>query len=208
MHKLPDMGLCICYRYMLSYDHNLNSLHILDDSQSTDLLGNQANRYIVLWNIEHLTRMATDYKDHLGLKSNINNCSVVDFNLLLLMIFYYSIHLLIYWPLGGIGLHCVNAFPVNPSTHEHIATCLITWQLASIPQEPGQGSLHFWFIHAKLLEQSSLMVHSGLQLGGLPSNSGRHEHDGMSWMFLHIAFNPQGEGIHGSLTGDGNGTEI
>lgn len=53
------------------------------------------------------------------------------------------------------------------------------------------------------------MVHSGLQFGGLPSNSGRHEHDGKSCMFLHIAFGPQGDGTHGSVTGGSNdGTEI
>lgn len=46
-------------------------------------------------------------------------------------------------PFGGIGVHCVNAFPVKPSAQEQIETCFITWQLALMPQEPGHGSLHF-----------------------------------------------------------------
>lgn len=36
------------------------------------------------------------------------------------------------------------------------------------PQDPGQGSLHFRLIHARFLEQSPFVVHSGLQLGGTP----------------------------------------
>jgi len=33
-------------------------------------------------------------------------------------------------------------------------------------------------MHAKLLEQSALIVHSGLQFGGDPIYDGRHEHEG------------------------------
>lgn len=33
-------------------------------------------------------------------------------------------------------------------------------------------------MQARLLEQSALMVHSGLQLGGDPMYDGRHEHEG------------------------------
>lgn len=71
--------------------------------------------------------------------------------------------------------------------------------MALIPQEPGQGSRHFCFIQAKLLEQSSLIVHSGLQFGGLPSKLGKQEHDGIPRRFLHCEFGPHGDGTHGSL---------
>lgn len=36
------------------------------------------------------------------------------------------------------------------------------------PQEPGQGSLHLSFTHARFAGHSEFSMHSGLQLGGLP----------------------------------------
>lgn len=53
---------------------------------------------------------------------------------------------------------------------------LITLHKAATPHEPGQGSRHFSFMHAKLLGHSELMVHSGLQFGGLPILFGRQKH--------------------------------
>lgn len=44
------------------------------------------------------------------------------------------------------------------------------------PQDPGQGSLHFWLLQASFCAQSELTVHSGLQVGGVPIYSGRQEH--------------------------------
>jgi hypothetical protein len=44
-------------------------------------------------------------------------------------------------------------------------------------------------------------MHSGLQFGGLPIISERHEHDGWSLIALHCAFEPQGEGWQGSDRG-------
>lgn len=106
-------------------------------------------------------------------------------------------------PLGGMRLHCVNALPVKPSAQEQIDTCFMTWQLAFNPQEPGHGSLHFWLMQARLLAQSSLIVHSGLQFGGLPSKFGKQEHDGLLRRFWHCELGPHGEGTHGSLWGSG-----
>lgn len=60
----------------------------------------------------------------------------------------------------------------------HIGMWFNTWQWAFHPQEPGHGSLHFSLIHATLLGQSALIVHSGLQFGGDPMYDGRHEHEG------------------------------
>lgn len=55
---------------------------------------------------------------------------------------------------------------------------LTTVQTAERPQEPGQGSLHLRLMHAIWLAHSVLLIHSGLQFGGVPMNSGLHEQDG------------------------------
>lgn len=52
-------------------------------------------------------------------------------------------------------------------------------------------------MQAKLFEHSLLVKHSGLQFGGVPKNSGKHEHDGELLISLQIAFGPHGEGWHG-----------
>lgn len=72
-----------------------------------------------------------------------------------------------------------------PSKHVHIGVWLITLHCAPTPHDPGQGSLHFCRIHAKLLEHSGLIVHSGRQFGGLPIKSIRHEQDGVVPTGLH-----------------------
>lgn len=48
-----------------------------------------------------------------------------------------------------------------------------------------------WFAH------SLLLIHSGLQFGGVPINSGKQEHEGESLMTLHSAFEPHGDGWQG-----------
>lgn len=69
--------------------------------------------------------------------------------------------------------------------------------------DPGQGSLHFMFIHALLYEHSLLVIHSGLQLGGEPINSGKHEQEGVSPFVWHWELGPHGDGTHGLPTGNG-----
>lgn len=103
----------------------------------------------------------------------------------------------------GSRVHWVNAFPVNPSLHVQIDKCVITWQFALIPQEPGHGSRHFWLMQAKLLAHSSFIVHSGLQLGGLPSKLAWQEQDGIPLRLRQTEFGPQGDGMHGSLSSCG-----
>lgn len=66
-----------------------------------------------------------------------------------------------------------------------------------MPQDPGQGSLHFSRMQAKLLAHSELIVHSGLQFGGLPIYSAKQEHDGEPPMSRHCEFGPQGDGRQG-----------
>lgn len=49
-------------------------------------------------------------------------------------------------------------------------------------------------MQAKELEHSELLMHSGLQFGGDPINSGKQEHEGDPLISLHCAFGPHGEG--------------
>jgi hypothetical protein len=44
-----------------------------------------------------------------------------------------------------------------------------------------------------------LLVHSGLQFGGEPKNSGRQEQDGKSSVTRHSEFGPQGDGKQGLI---------
>jgi hypothetical protein len=76
--------------------------------------------------------------------------------------------------------HWVNGSPVNPDEQTQFGVWLTTWHSALVPQDPGQGSLHFKLIHARWLAHSLLLAHSGRQLGGEPVYSGRQEHDGLS----------------------------
>lgn len=80
----------------------------------------------------------------------------------------------------------------------------VHWALP--PQEPGHGSLHFSFLHARLLGHSESFTHSGRQFGGRPIKFGKQEHAGCVPITLHCELGPQGEGIHGfplSVVGEG-----
>lgn len=71
--------------------------------------------------------------------------------------------------LPGTGWQYVKGSPVNPLLQEHIGVWFTTEHAAFEPHEPGQGSVHFWLIHDRWLGHSGLMVHSGLQDGGVPT---------------------------------------
>lgn len=49
-------------------------------------------------------------------------------------------------------------------------------------------------MQAKLLKQSELLAHSGLQFGGEPIYSFKHEQDGESPTAWHCEFGPHGDG--------------
>jgi len=51
-------------------------------------------------------------------------------------------------------------------------------------------------------------MHSGLQFGGDPMNSGKQEQDGVSPFTWHCELGPQGDGTHGFPTGSGSATKI
>lgn len=78
---------------------------------------------------------------------------------------------------------------------------LMTLQTALWPQAPGQGSRHFWLMHASWLGHSELIVHSGRQLGAWPRKVARQEQAGTPLMLRHSEFGPQGVGTQGSRRG-------
>ena len=72
----------------------------------------------------------------------------------------------------------------------------MTLHSAFVPQVPGQGSWHLDRIQLNVDGQSVSTTHSGRQPSyGLPIYSGKHSQS----PFLHIAFGPQGDGLHRSL---------
>lgn len=58
--------------------------------------------------------------------------------------------------------------PVYPEIQIQTGECFTTVQVVLDPQDPGQGSLHFSFWHARFPGHSALIVHSGLQFGERP----------------------------------------
>lgn len=68
------------------------------------------------------------------------------------------------------------------------------------PQGSGHGDTHFLFLHVFSEGHSALTTHSGLQFGGDPLYSGKHEQMLRPFETLHWLFGPQGDGWHG-LTG-------
>lgn len=55
----------------------------------------------------------------------------------------------------------------------------------------------------KWIGHSLLLTHSGLQFGGDPINSAKHEQEGESPWTLHWEFGPHGDGMQGLPTGWG-----
>lgn len=78
---------------------------------------------------------------------------------------------------------------------------MTTWHCASLPQDPGHGSLHLLFMQARFDGQSGFIIHSGRQFGGVPMYDDKHEHDGLLPEDIHWEFGPHGEGTHGFLGG-------
>lgn len=99
-----------------------------------------------------------------------------------------------------IGVQRMNGSPVYRDGQLHIGLWLTTWHLAFIPHVPGHGSLHFWLLHASFCGQSALLVHSGLQVGGLPIYPTTHEHTAWLLICRHWEFGPQGDGLHGFVS--------
>lgn len=61
----------------------------------------------------------------------------------------------------------------------------MTLQRVFLPQAPGHGLMHFWLEHASLNLQSELTMHSGRQLGGLPTYPWTHTQTACPFTSLH-----------------------
>ena len=91
-----------------------------------------------------------------------------------------------------------------PVMQTHIGIWFLTLHFALYPHNPGQGSMHFWFLHALSSGQSLLIWHSGRQFGGEPIMPGRQEQSHLSPRFLGgFEKGPQGLGSHGSSASTG-----
>jgi hypothetical protein len=100
-----------------------------------------------------------------------------------------------------IGEHLVKGSPVKPGGQLQIGLWFITLQRAWSPHVPGQGFIHLWLLHAWFWGHSELTTHSGLHVGGLPMYPVRHEHTACPLVSRHWLFGPQGDGLHGCVTG-------
>lgn len=61
-------------------------------------------------------------------------------------------------------------------------------------------------MHASMLEHSGLMVHSGLQLGGIPKYPTKQEQEGDLPMLRHSELGPHGDGTQGFTNMGGSGS--
>ena len=97
-----------------------------------------------------------------------------------------------------------------PTGHWQMGLWLTTWHLALEPHTPGQGSTHFWLMQAVVKLHSELMIHSGLQFGGLPEKLGWQEQTQAPFISLFWLLGPQGSGSQGfsGTTGSVNTQEF
>lgn len=90
------------------------------------------------------------------------------------------------------------ASPVKSGSHEHDGAWLTTRQTAFIPQISAHGFMHLLLRQAFDLPQSSFVTHSGRHpVYGSPKYSGIQVHEPAPFFSLHIAFDPQGDPLHG-----------
>jgi hypothetical protein len=75
----------------------------------------------------------------------------------------------------------------------------MTWQFAFFPQTLLHGSIHFLLTQALSNGHSRLIVHSGLQPGGIPIYSNLQEQTACSLFTRQSLFGPQGFILHGLL---------
>jgi hypothetical protein len=68
---------------------------------------------------------------------------------------------------------------------EQIGLWLKTSHFAPIPHVPGQGSMHFWLLHALFKAHSELVTHSGRHVGGEPIYPGTQEHTACPFTSRH-----------------------
>ena len=104
------------------------------------------------------------------------------------------------WMVGGGRLQAVKGSPLCPGKQVQVARWFTTRHSALVPQSPGQGSTQCRFLQARSDGHSGLIVHSGLQATyGSPKYSGIHRQEPARFLALQIAFDPQGDGLQGSI---------
>ena len=101
----------------------------------------------------------------------------------------------------GCWVHRENGSPTVPGGQLQMGLWFWTSQTANIPQVPGQGSMHFWAMQARALEQSEFRRHSALHPW---SDVGSPWYPLLQLQTicpalssLHSVFGPQGDGLHG-----------
>lgn len=94
-----------------------------------------------------------------------------------------------------IRLHILKGSPSYCWRQLHVGIWLMTVHSAFLPHIPIQGLIHLLFMQALLNGQSEFCTHSGLHSRyGSPWYSLIHSQSPL----LHIAFDPHGDGLHGS----------
>lgn len=75
--------------------------------------------------------------------------------------------------------------------------CANTLQLALLAHCPTHGFTHRLLMQALSIAHSLFIVHSGRQLGGVPTNSDWQLHTAWELTSRHWLFGPQGDGVQG-----------
>ena len=115
-------------------------------------------------------------------------------------VFFFSLSFLLV-----MRLHCAKGSPWYPLSQTQIGIWFRTLHVAWMPHSPGQGSRHFWLLHASSVGQSLLKTHSGWQFGGLPIILGWQEQLQRSPCLLGgLEYGPQGLGLQGSSSTTGS----
>ena len=87
-----------------------------------------------------------------------------------------------------------------PFGQEQTGLWFITVQIASVPQLPGHGSIHFWLTQAWRSGHELLVTQPGLHSDkGFPKKFAMHVQMASVPDAVHLAFIPHGFGVQGRL---------
>ena len=102
--------------------------------------------------------------------------------------------------LNGWSLHSVKGSPIYRWRHVHVGIWFKTRHSAFTPHNPGHGFTHLKFWHALVVGHSAFVEHSGLHaIYGSPKYPWMHVQAAAPFRFLQLAFDPHGDGRHGSI---------
>lgn len=109
---------------------------------------------------------------------------------------------------NSLSMQFINGSPVYPGRHIQFGVWLTTLHCAFEPHAPWHGSAHLFLMQAMWFGHSLLLVHSGLQFGGTPINSGIQEQEGESLILWQIELGPHGDGSQGLIWGGDSRAKI